>query len=521
MITLLIMDGIMLTKILEEELLAEIRHLSVSGKNKKERKYAMKKQIALLLSITILLGVTACRDGVETKDTKVKKEAEMQEENTLLDFSELPKVSLGTEHTMMLDTNGNLYTWGSNVRKQLGVDGGSKSIPYKLMTDVAEISALYQTSMALTRNGDLYIWGQNNANQCGTGKPYDVHTPYLVMGDVVSYAGLAALTFSGDVYTWGLEKDSSEVTKILSNIATLKHNKNSYIAITKDNELYMWGKNPKWGNIPTYVISAEDIGYVKNPVKVMDGVKDAYMTSNTAAVITTENELYVWGSILLPAFPSAEASEPHKILENVVSTMIGMGEEGSQYVLAITSDAELYVYGRMKYLRDIDVELGYFEEPQKILDDVAEVCAGREYAMAVTSDGSLYTWGDNYCGELGNGTVESVEKPTKIMDHISKIYSIETGESSNISAAISEDGSLYTWGYANLGYDTGNPKKTCPNPTKILDNVESVEFESKFSAAVTKDGEVYLWGSNSKGEIGNGGDEIQITPWKLELNREN
>ena len=48
------------------------------------------------------------------------------------------------------------------------------------------------------------------------------------------------------------------------------------------------------------------------------------------------------------------------------------------------------------------------------MDDVATVSLGDEHSAAITTDGSLYTWGGNWDGQLGDGTMEDKSVPTKI-----------------------------------------------------------------------------------------------------------
>ena len=75
----------------------------------------------------------------------------------------------------------------------------------------------------------------------------------------------------------------------------------------------------------------------------------------------------------------------------------------------------------------------------------------------------------------------------------------------SITAAITKDGSLYTWGNNSSGQVGSGPTNTprC-TPIKILDNVESVSLGESHSGAVTKDGSLYIWGSASYGMLGDG-----------------
>ena len=75
------------------------------------------------------------------------------------------------------------------------------------------------------------------------------------------------------------------------------------------------------------------------------------------------------------------------------------------------------------------------------MDHVRSVSLGSWHSGAITEDGSLYMWGYNYHGQLGDGTDSGKSNPVKIMDHV---RSVSLGEWH--SGAITEDGSLYMWG---------------------------------------------------------------------------
>ena len=135
---------------------------------------------------------------------------------------------------------------------------------------------------------------------------------------------------------------------------------------------------------------------------------------------------------------------------------------------------------------------------------------GGAHSAAITEDGSLYTWGYNGFGQLGNGTRTSSQTPTKIMDNVK---SVSLG--ADPSAAITKDGSLYTWGYNSHGQLGNGTKTNSQTPIKIMDNVKSVSLSSYHSAAITEDGSLYTWGLNYHGELGNGTTTDSQTPIKI------
>ena len=142
------------------------------------------------------------------------------------------------------------------------------------------------------------------------------------------------------------------------------------------------------------------------------------------------------------------------------------------------------------------------------------VSAGTEFTAAITEDGSLYTWGANGKGQLGDGSVTAKSTPVRI--------TLGSGESvSRVSAgnyhtaSVTESGSLYVWG-ANDFSQIGDPDAfSAKTPTLIsLDGkkVTDVSLGALHSAALTEDRSVYTWGCNDNGQLGDGTTDEQDTP---------
>lgn len=82
------------------------------------------------------------------------------------------KICCGKEHSMILTGNGDVYTWGTGLRGQLGhLEIKSEELP-KLVEGLAgikvvDVSAGGWSSAAVSVFGDLYVWGWNSCGQLG------------------------------------------------------------------------------------------------------------------------------------------------------------------------------------------------------------------------------------------------------------------------------------------------------------------------------------------------------------------
>lgn len=187
---------------------------------------------------------------------------------------------------------------------------------------------------------------------------------------------------------------------------------------------------------------------------------------------------------------------------------------------AITNNGDLYLWGSNSYgqLGTITKEFikvygsseGISTSPIKVMENVACASLGYGTSAAITNDGSLYTWGCGRYGNLGNSNDDNSIEPVKIMDNVTSVsMGFENG------AAITSDYSLYVWGYSlfGLGNDSNGPIKS---PVKIMDNAKKVTLGANNGAVITNDNVLYIWGSNIWGQLGNGKTTDNIkTPVKV------
>ncbi|XP_054892414.1 probable E3 ubiquitin-protein ligase HERC3 isoform X2 [Poeciliopsis prolifica] len=96
------------------------------------------------------------------------------------------QVACGSQHSVALTKEGQVYTWGLDSRGQLG-QGKRSSEPRKpqqvrslLSTPVVQISAGGDQSFALSVSRGVFGWGRNDCGQLGLGDTKDMHTPACV-----------------------------------------------------------------------------------------------------------------------------------------------------------------------------------------------------------------------------------------------------------------------------------------------------------------------------------------------------
>ncbi|XP_044049752.1 probable E3 ubiquitin-protein ligase HERC4 [Siniperca chuatsi] len=127
------------------------------------------------------------------------------------------QVACGSQHSVALTKDGQVYTWGQDSRGQLGLGErkpGTNS-PQHLRSlsavPLVQIAAGGEQSFALSVSGGVFGWGRNDSGQLGLGDTTDRHTPTPVlclnMKKTVRIScgkdHTAILTKTGAVFTFG------------------------------------------------------------------------------------------------------------------------------------------------------------------------------------------------------------------------------------------------------------------------------------------------------------------------------
>ncbi|MYN37806.1 hypothetical protein GTP55_00295 [Duganella sp. FT109W] len=123
-------------------------------------------------------------------------------------------ISAGANHSMAIDTTGKLWAWGANSAGQLGNNasaGGTLNVPTQITTDSdwTIVSAGGAHTLAVRTNGTLWAWGANSDGQLGDGSGIDQIAPTQVGTDrtwiSISAGGAhsAGLKADNSLWTWG------------------------------------------------------------------------------------------------------------------------------------------------------------------------------------------------------------------------------------------------------------------------------------------------------------------------------
>ncbi|MBR3144950.1 MAG: hypothetical protein IKF53_03545, partial [Clostridia bacterium] len=247
--------------------------------------------------------------------------------------------------------------------------------------------------------------------------------------------------------------------KIMSNIESISLGEQSTAAVTKTGDLYMWGRNY------TGQLGDGTTNDSLKPKKIMSNVKYVCITLSAfghifTSAITKNNELYMWGSqYLSEAFDPKDkfsSKSPKYIMSNVLSV-----KSNAVSNFALKTTGELYTWGPSLVE---DGNYNYIFPPVKVIDHVLDYDLGFGNRGAVTKSKELYMWGGNESGQLGDGTTNNSLKPKKIMSSV-ECLSTDSGD---VSAAIKESGDMYLWGLNMSGQIGDGTTTNRLTPTYIM-----------------------------------------------------
>jgi alpha-tubulin suppressor-like RCC1 family protein len=305
-------------------------------------------------------------------------------------------VSNGFGTTVGVKTDGTLWTWGHNLRGQLGNSSTtSRSSPGTTTgggTNWMQVSCGYQSVGAIKSDGTLWTWGNNLSGQLGDGSTTSRSSPAQVAGGGANW---------------------KQVTSGLVQMAAIK----------TDGTLWTWGSgaNGGLGNSGTASRSSPGTtsGGGTNWKQVSAG--NAYYMG----AVKTDGTLWTWGLNdfgQLGAGNTTNRSSP--------GTVAGGGTNWKQISLgyyswsAIKTDGTLWTCGYNSFGQLGNGASGaaaHRSSPGTVAGggtNWKETSSNLACTLAIKTDGTLWTWGYNLYGFLGTGNTTSRSSPGTVVGGI-------------------------------------------------------------------------------------------------------
>jgi Tol biopolymer transport system component/alpha-tubulin suppressor-like RCC1 family protein len=371
-------------------------------------------------------------------------------------------VSVGSTHTLAIDTTGKLWSWGYNSQGQLGTGNySSTNSPVPVSTGgmtlpVVAVAAGQRHSIAVDSTGALFAWGEGFHGALGTGTLSSANSPVRVAMPSAMALPIQAVAAGND--------DS--------------------LAIDNNGQLWAWGFNQsgQLGNgnntetlAPTPVVI---------PTGMQPPIRSIAAQDQTTYAIDAIGAVWSWGLNYTGALGAGlsyqtlqSTNVPVPVAQGIMTQPVKSVSAGEIHAVAIDANNQVYAWGNNLYgqvgvtasqnrycttgVGNSDTE---YDAPVPVqLPATASAAGGQLHSLVADKAGKMWAWGSNFNGELGTNSAScdpsnqpvAVVTPTGMALPVSQVYA----GNDTVSFALDANGHLWAWGL-NFNGELGNCTNT-------------------------------------------------------------
>ncbi|OPX86441.1 MAG: Exoglucanase B precursor [Pelotomaculum sp. PtaB.Bin104] len=403
------------------------------------------------------------------------------------------KLAVSSKHTLMVGSDGSVWSWGQNEYGQLGLGNNNEQLtPAKIngLTGIVAVAVGDNHSLALDNSGNVWAWGKNNLYQLGNGSTTNSNVPVKIIS-----GGIKAISAAGD------------------------HS----IALKNDGTVLGWGAD---GYATYYSLSGID-GHT--PGQLYYGTVYAsvhYPLTGVKGIATSRQfsaYLFDDGRICRIGYFVDEVGAPTVMPMKHYSAPLGITAiaAGENFVVALKQDGTVIALGDNNFGQYGNGTQGNGTpaDPRPYgvatgLSNIDSIAAGGYHCLAVDQDGQVYTWGKNLNGQLGTGKTNIHLTPVKV-EGLLEISALAGGTESSVAFRNMEK--IYVWGNNDNG-QFGNDSKTGSKvPTLVKMSGSDIDIDAPIWPAyftmmgtnVTNNSATLLW-SPASDNVGVTGYEVYV-----------
>ncbi|HEX4338166.1 MAG TPA: hypothetical protein VH062_19795 [Polyangiaceae bacterium] len=488
-----------------------------------------------------------------------------------------------------------LWTFGRNNVGQLGGVPSNTTIPGPLheARHWVAVSGGTQHTLALTAEGEVFAWGANASGQLGNGTTTDSVLPVQVTGltgvTLIAAGGAHSFAYrASDATLWGWgdnsqgniaqpESVASSPTPVVITgtgpLTAISGGGSHGLALGTDGTVYAWGSNVRGQ------LGLGDTAIRWSPTAVpltAPAIAIGAGLAHSIAVTRDDGQAWTWGWNVfgqlgngLQGAPMAANPTPAKALGVVGVDQVSGGDFHS---LARTTDGHVFAWG---YNTEGQVGIGD-ETPADTgvltpvllpgIDSVAKVDAGGIHSIALRTNGEAWAWGNNQYGATGINARGNSRVPVPVFGHFiaSDVTAggyhcvalsaprplatvVELGDAtasvdpvtlpllhdesgpSDVTAlvagahhvlALDADHRVWSWGDDSAG-QLGTPDGSHDAP-ELVDvplegaaGIAQIAARANQSFALRSDGAVFAWGDNTYAALGIGDGALADHPTRV------
>jgi alpha-tubulin suppressor-like RCC1 family protein len=484
-------------------------------------------------------------------------------------FENVTQISAGGVHSLALDEDGVVWSFGSNEFGQLGRtgDGYARQVTSLSGIEIVSIAASESSSYAYAADGSLWAWGRNNYGQLGDGTTIDRPIPTRIL------TGVAHLVFTpyreGPSANSGLfisasrigstlryTLDGTEVTStssiILPSVAIYPAAGAQVRARAYQGDIAL-GEEHRW-RMPTVLSGAVGNGIashidangslavwgrsidfipgrlagVGQPIGALadQTIRSVDISGTSAQALTYDGALYAWGDnseghlqmdgasrLLMPTQEPLLAGE--NIRSSAMSSLNETGYGGAHRLIlsgdrfmssGINTKGQLGLSTGPAPVRSfVDVDFSELVHP------IENVYAGTGVSFAQDSMGHTVSWGDSRLA--GVSLASLVLDPNSTDDY--GPFRVAVSNLTQISSSVISvtglrcDGTVWWWGRSLAANASSLYPLQIQTESGSLEDIISISSGYNHTLALRSDGSVWSWGS-SEGALGYDGFDDEI-----------
>ena len=436
------------------------------------------------------------------------------------------QISSGGSHSIGLDKNGKIWSWGYNLRGQLGnLSTITVKTPVGLIgvnKTFCQISGGNNFSFSIDKYGKIWTWGDNLNGQLGINSVVCKSTPIAILGTNKTFCKIFSgnqnnhifgIDLRGKVWGWGYNNYGqvgiNVVTHTSTPVAILGVNKTfcsigngTVFTVGLDKNGKIWS----WGNNTSGQLGINSTTSYSTPVAIL-GVNKTFcqisVNGSSSFGLDKYGKIWSWGYNFygqLGDNTMTNRSTPTAIF-GVNKTFCKI-TSGGYHTIAVDKYSKSWSWGYNN-----NGQLGFSSfilTPVLIsLSPTNFISTGNQQSLGLKVNGELYSWGNNNFGQLGtNNSINKglpflVEKTQKTFCKISTGYYHTVG--------IDDNGKVWSWGhnlYGQLGDNTIVSKNTPINLLGTNKTFCQITTGQYHTVGIDDNGKVWSWGINTYGQLG-------------------
>ena len=462
---------------------------------------------------------------------------------TQIGASSWSQVSAGISHVLAISSTNKLFAWGNNSSYQVNNEGLHRSSPVQLGTSSwSQISAGNVHSLAIASDNTLYGWGLQyqqwpyNPTLSPTNFILPVNSPTswsILTGQNLRFTGIRS---DGSLWTWGAnESGQLGLSDIFHRSSPVQVGSSSWIqvnsetswttAIRSDGTLWAWGNNNDG------YLGLNDLVHRSSPVQI--GTDTTWSKVGGLGAIRNDGSLWTWGlgtsgqlgdsTILSRSSPVQIGTSSWTLINSkAATTMAGIRSDGLLFTWGINGIGGLGLNDTVNKSSPTQVgsiyslaqQNSYLTATGTTTFSWSVISSGGVNGMtaAIRNDGALFTWGTNNNGGVGDNTIIHRSSPVQI--GTSSWTQVAVGDFSTY--AIRNDGALFVWGLNTSGQLGTTDVLPRSSPVQIgTSSWTSVAAGISTVTAIRLGGALFAWGINASGQLGLGDLVARSSPLQV------